>query len=200
MWRGRYLIMPNPCILCSASCCTDLYITVTIFDVLRISKKTGKKPEDFATLYPLRLINFDNDTVLEFHDRKYMEEHILCLKSHPCIFLDGKKCSIHGFSPSACGSFPKGIDGKYRTRLCPFPAGLVFRVLGTDVRNTYEWELGTYKKIVSEWNRRKGKKNDCMDFLLARAEEELGKDHSFKEGAGSGSLSTTCATASSAMK
>jgi len=169
--------MPNPCALCSARCCTDLYITVTIFDIIRIAERTRKKPEEFSQLYPLRLINFDNDTVLEFHDKKYMEEHILCLNSHPCLFLEGRKCSIHGFSPSVCRAFPKGIDGRFKTRLCPFPAGLLFRVsgLGADVRETYSWELDTYKEIVAEWNRKKGKGAGCMDFLLSRGKEELAR-------------------------
>jgi len=165
--------MPSPCDLCPANCCRDLYITVTVFDVIRIAERTGREPGGFCLFYPLRLINFDNDTVLEFHDGRFMEEHILCLKSHPCLFLERNRCRIHDFSPSVCRAFPKGIDGVYKTRLCPFPAGLAFRVLGTDMRKTYAWELGAYKEIVAEWNRSRGKKDDCMGFLLKRAKEEL---------------------------
>ena len=191
--------MPNPCILCSASCCTDLYITVTVFDVIRIAKETGREPGEFAVLYPLRLINFDNDTVLEFHDRKYMEEHILCLKSHPCIFLDGKRCSIHKFSPSVCRAFPKGIDGRYKTRLCPFPAGLVFRVLGTDVRKGYAWELDEYKKIVAQWNKKRGKKDECLGFLIEHAQTAIRGYQECSDGS-CGSFSKTSPTASSEIK
>jgi Fe-S-cluster containining protein len=169
--------MASPCDICPARCCTDLHITVTIFDIIRIAERTGKKPEEFSKFYPLRLINFDNDTVLEFHDKRFMEEHILCLNSHPCLFLEGRRCGIHGFSPSVCRAFPKGIDGVFKTRLCPFPAGFLFRVsgFGVDVRETYAWELGTYKEIVAEWNRKKGKGAGCMDFLISRGKEELAR-------------------------
>ena len=174
--------MANPCTLCDASCCTDLYITVTIFDIIRISDRLGQKPEEFSQLYPLRLINFDNDTVLEMHDKKYLEEHILCLNSHPCVFLKGKRCEIHGFSPSVCTAFPKGIDGRWKTRLCPAVSGIMFRTLGfgAQLRPTYLWELGTYKEIVAQWNKKRGKKADCMEFLLNRAREELGKKSAVK--------------------
>lgn len=161
--------MLNPCFFCSANCCKDLYITVTAFDVLRISERIGKQPNEFAEISPMRLINFDNDTVLECYDGKYMQEYILCLKSHPCIFLSGKRCTIHSFAPSVCKSFPKGIDGRFKTRLCYFPAGIMFQVLGTNMPKNYADELREYKKIVLEWNRKKGKKNECMDFLLKMA-------------------------------
>ncbi len=161
--------MLSPCSLCSARCCKDHYISVTIFDVLRISEKTGKKPEEIAALYPLRLINFDNDTILEFYDNGYPAEHILCLKSHPCVFLEGKRCSIHDFAPSVCKTYPKRINGTFNLRLCPFPSGLLFRILGTDMPRDYADELRKYKKIVSEWNKKKGERKDCMDFLISRA-------------------------------
>jgi Fe-S-cluster containining protein len=161
--------MINPCSICSAECCRNHYITVTIFDIIRISEKTGKKPREFAEFYPLRLINFDNDTVLEFHDDGFPQEHILCLKSHPCIFLEGKGCSVHDFAPSACKTYPRMINGRFNMRLCPFPSGLLFRVLGTDMPKDYADELREYKKIVSEWNRKKGKRNECMEFLINRA-------------------------------
>ena len=161
--------MLNPCSFCSAECCKDHYITVTIFDVLRISEKTEKKLEEFAEIYPLRLINFDNDMVLEMQEGEF----ILCLKSHPCVFLEGKKCRIHGFAPSVCRTYPKRIDGKFNFRLCPMPSALLFRILGTDMPVNYRDELREYKKIVAEWNKKKGKKKDCMDFLISRARDPI---------------------------
>jgi Fe-S-cluster containining protein len=169
--------MVSPCSLCNASCCKDLYITVTIFDILRIMEETKKKHEEFAIIYPLRLLNFDNETVLECKEKeeKYISEHILCLKSHPCIFLESNHCTIHKIAPSVCKSFPKGIDGKFKTKLCPSPAGLAFRVLGTESRAEYKWELDTYKEIVETWNKSKASKSVCMDFLLDQGKEKLRK-------------------------
>jgi len=155
--------MLNPCSLCSAECCKDHYITVTIFDIIRIAEKTGRKSEEFAEIYPLRLINFDNDTVLETQEGEF----ILCLKSHPCIFLRNKKCSIHEFAPSVCRTYPKQINGKFNFRLCPFPSSVLFRICGTDMPEEYSDELKEYKKIVAKWNKKKGKKKDCMDFLIS---------------------------------
>ncbi len=165
--------MLGPCSLCSAECCRNHYISVTVFDVLRISEKTKKKPEEFVILYPLRLINFDNDTVLEFHDNGFPEEHILCLKSHPCIFLEGKKCRIHEFAPSVCRTYPEKTDGKFNLELCPFPSAFLFRVLGTNMPSNYKKELRRYKTIVKEWNKKKGKKRDCIDFLISRARDPI---------------------------
>jgi len=163
------MLMPGPCSFCSAECCRNHYITVTVFDILRIAGKTGKRPGDFAGLYHLRLLKFDNDTVIELHDNGFPEEYLLCLKSHPCIFLDGKRCGIHDFAPSVCKTYPRQICGGFNLGLCPFPAGLLFRIFGTDMPGEYAKELEEYKKIVAEWNRKKGKRKDCLGFLLSKA-------------------------------
>ncbi len=165
--------MASPCSLCNAECCRNHYITVTAFDIQRIAGKTGRRPEVFAVLYPLRLLNFDNDTVIELHDNGFPEEHLLCLKSQPCIFLEGKRCSIHDFAPYVCRTYPKQVNGKVNLRLCPFPANLLFRIFGTDMPEGYVRELEEYKNIVAEWNRKKGKKKDCLDFLLSRTHSPL---------------------------
>ncbi|NYZ76700.1 YkgJ family cysteine cluster protein [Candidatus Micrarchaeota archaeon] len=165
--------MISPCLLCSAECCKNLYITVTAFDVLRISESTGRAVGGFAEIYPLKLINFDNETVLECWDGKYPAEYILCIKSHPCFFLEGGRCTIHDFSPCVCRSFPKGVDGRFKTRLCPIPAGFLFRVLGTNMPRAYAEELDCYKETVAEWNRGKGKVKDCMEFLLKKTKARI---------------------------
>ncbi len=79
--------MANPCELCNAECCKDYIVTVTSFDVARIWGKTGKEFGDFAAPEPLRLLNFDNDTVLECYEKGMRYDYVLALKSRPCIFL-----------------------------------------------------------------------------------------------------------------
>ncbi len=167
------MIMAGPCSLCNAECCREHYITVTVFDILRISSKTGRKLDEFAVFYPLRMLNFDNDTVLEFYDDGYPAEHILALKSHPCIFLEGRRCTIHDFAPYVCRTYPRRINGSFNNRLCPLPAAFLFRVFGTKMPENYAEELDGYKEIVASWNRKKGKNKDCMDFLVEGAKSVL---------------------------
>ncbi len=86
--------MLNPCSACPASCCRDYSITVTSFDIAKIMRKTGKKFQEFAELWPLRILNYDNDTVLECYRGKMRCDCILELKSQPCIFLENDKCKM----------------------------------------------------------------------------------------------------------
>lgn len=161
--------MITPCSFCTAECCKNHYITVTAFDIIRISEKTGRKAEDFAALYPLRLIKFDNETVLETYDGKYPEEYLLCLKCHPCIFLKRNKCTIHDFAPYVCGTYPKQVNGKFNFRLCPAPSSVLFRMSGIKVPEKFREELDAYKEMVAEWNKKKGKKKNCLSFLIKKA-------------------------------
>ncbi len=161
--------MIRPCSFCTAECCKNHYITVTAFDIAKICRKTGKKAEEFAVLYPLKLINYDNDTVLEVQEEGYMMEYVLCLKSHPCIFLKENRCSIYEFSPSVCGMYPKQINGRYNFGFCPMPSVLLFRMTGVNMSDSFISELKAYREIVAEWNKKKGKKKECLDFLLKQA-------------------------------
>jgi len=167
--------MLSPCSFCSADCCKNHYITVTAFDIARLSEKLGKKAEEFAVLYPLKLINYDNDTVLEMQEEGCTMEYVLCLKSHPCLFLEKNRCTIHDFSPSVCRMYPKQINGNYNFGFCPIPSKMVFRMTGINMKNDFIAELEVYKKIVAEWNKKKGKKKDCLGFLVERA-HQLGQE------------------------
>ena len=74
--------MVNPCVFCSAECCKTYTITTTIFDILRISSKTGKLPEDIAFLHEPRLLSYDPDMVLDTTDG--YGYYLLGIRSHPC--------------------------------------------------------------------------------------------------------------------
>ena len=103
----------NFCKGCKAPCCRDYVITVTSQDILRIMGKTGKKPEEFAQLYPATILNLNEETVLECHEEGLRYDYILALKSHPCIFLgENSLCTIHEFAPYVCRSYPKNSLGK----------------------------------------------------------------------------------------
>lgn len=185
---------PSPCNLCSAICCKDYFITVTSFDVLRVAEKLDKRPEEFAVLEPARIFNQDNETVLECYnddrsgtDNAYRTDkkggtqtlqtrydYLLTFKSHPCIFLSrDNRCEIFDFAPRSCRSYPLNLSGKMLPHpRCQSVSRLAFSVLSLASRvrhksdSAYARELEEYKKLVKEWNSRRGTKERCWEFLF----------------------------------
>jgi Fe-S-cluster containining protein len=160
--------VPNPCSFCDANCCKSYIITVTAFDILRVMEKTGRGPDEFATLHQARLLAFDPDTTLDMEDDSWV--YLLGFRSHPCVFLQKNRCAIHDCAPLSCRRYPFQLDGKLNARFCPFASQMIFRLKGADIpAERMRRELGLYKGIVREWNSGPGKKADCMPFLLKRA-------------------------------
>lgn len=162
--------MLNPCSLCDANCCKTYTLTATAFDILRIMEATGRKPEEFATLHPARLLSFDPDMTLDMEGDNWA--YLLGLKSHPCVFLSKNQCPIHSAAPLSCRRYPFQFGGKLNTRFCPLPSQLVFRVKGPDIGTAgMREELRLHRELVAEWNKKPGKKSQCIAFLLGRAEK-----------------------------
>ncbi len=154
----------DPCSFCSGECCKTYLITVTSFDILRIQQKTGKRPEQFSALHSGRLLFYDDDTILQFDDGT---EAILGLKSHPCIFLNGRRCSIYEHAPLSCRCYPHTLYGSMKARFCPIIPRIIFWLKGPDKRMAQaEKEFSEYKKIVKKWNANPGKREECLRFLL----------------------------------
>ncbi len=166
--------MLSPCLLCGAECCKNHLITITAFDVLRICAE-GYRASDFAVFAPCKIMNYDNEMVLEFHETGCAEDYLLAIKSYPCYFLEWRRCMIHEYAPSVCRAYPRNSSGKMIGGLCPGIPKVMHSAMGTHIRPEYEWEIDSYRKIVGEWNRNKGRKGECMGFLMQRASEELGK-------------------------
>ncbi len=156
--------MINPCSFCSACCCKTYTITVTSFDILRICKNTGKKPEEFTVFHPVRLLAYDPATVIDFEDGN----GILGFKSHPCVFLKNNLCTIYKFAPLSCRRYPFTLNGSINPRFCPLPSRLIFRFNAPGPRENLDHELNAYKKIVKEWNKNPGKKKDCLSFIMEK--------------------------------
>ncbi|MEK6982892.1 MAG: YkgJ family cysteine cluster protein [Candidatus Micrarchaeota archaeon] len=170
--------MVSPCSLCTAKCCKGYLITVTSFDILRIMQNTNKKPEEFCSLVYSNILNTDNDTVLECfvkEDDKYPCEYVLALKSYPCTFLGSdNRCTIHEFAPLGCRMYPyKSTEGELIPRpLCPSVSNLLFRIQKPTVKIAeYQKHMKAYKEIVEIWNKKKGKLDDCMQFLLEESKK-----------------------------
>ena len=173
----KYMI--NPCNGCKATCCKNYVITVTSFYVIEIAQKTNRNYLEFAELYPARLLNYDWDTVLQCYNAtdqaKLPTYHLLAIKSHPCFFLKNNWCSIHDFAPFICRQYPYTLSGKeLMKRHCSFLSHCIFYLKGpTDSK--YALRIPAYKKIVKEWNSKKGDKTECMEFLIKKSYELVNK-------------------------
>lgn len=157
----------NACKLCDARCCKELTITVTIFDVIRISKATGKKPEEFCEIIYPSLLFYDTRDLIGYYENDIYYEGLLALKSHPCIFLKKNLCSIYPVRPLACRLYPFNIAKKLKkSALCP-PASKVvfyFQKPPQELIESYNREELMYRELVSKWNYinkklKKGRKN-----------------------------------------
>lgn len=164
--------MVNPCSFCRAECCKTYTITVTVFDILRIKKRTGKDPKEFSVFHEPRLLSYDPDMVLSTIDGA--GRYLLGMKSHPCVFLDKDNlCDIHDCAPLSCRSYPFQLGGKMNARLCPALSKVVFHFQGRPSgRENLLSELELHKDIVIAWNKNPGKKSECLRFLLGMAAEE----------------------------
>ncbi len=169
--------MLNPCSLCTARCCKQHLITVTSFDILKIHENTKKPIEEFAELADPRILNIDNDTVLEFYDSsdRYPECRVLAIKSGPCHFLTkDDRCSIHEFAPLTCKRYPFGPDGKItKNAVCPAISKVLFSFMKIE-NERFNNNLKAYKEIVKKWNTRRGKLAECMNFLMEESKKENG--------------------------
>ncbi len=165
------------CSLCDARCCKTRVITITAFDMYRIWKK-GKKIEEFVELRRANLLNIDFDQVLICNDNGFEDYYLLTIKSHPCVFLKDNKCSIYEYAPLVCKVYPFNVIGKLmKNTMCPLITKPLFYLRGEEgFRNFLYKENEEYKKIVEKWNKIKGSREECIDFLL----KEAGK-RSFKK-------------------
>ena len=161
----------NPCLLCDAKCCRGYKICVTPFDVLRIAKNTGLKPEEFSGLYSEHIFSYDMDTVIEDKDGK---QYLLYLNSPPCPFLaKNGNCTIYGFAPLVCRVYPYTERGRLKKApKCGLFNRLLFRMSKPEGVGQYNDEYALYVRIAARWNRRKGTKDEAFRFLMGEAAKE----------------------------
>lgn len=166
--------MVNPCEFCDARCCKDYLVTVTSFDIARISRKTGLKPEEFSYLSPCRIINYDPRTVLLCRENGVEREYLLCIKSWPCHFLKGGKCTIHDFAPLACRLYPFNSKGeKLKSVRCPALPDFLFSFVEKPDVDDYNFWIKKYYDLVKSWNSKKGTTEECFSYLVEESEKIL---------------------------
>ena len=160
----------SPCSGCKAPCCRDYLITLTSFDVSRIAENTKKKPEEFAQLSRANILNLNESTILECYEKNERYDYLLALNSHPCTFLKESKCSIHNFAPYICRFYPYTSEGKILGRArCNIIQKAGFKLAGVSIsKEAYSNQITEYMKLVKEWNKKKGTKEECWEFLFSR--------------------------------
>ena len=119
-------------------------------------------------LHQARLLSFDPDTTLDMMDDG--RAYLLGIRSHPCVFLKGNLCSIHKAAPLSCRRYPFRLDGSLNARFCPLSSKLLFMLKRPDIpAERMAEEIVLHKKIIKEWNKKPGKKADCIPLLKGKA-------------------------------
>lgn len=160
--------MINPCSFCDARCCKSYTITTTIFDLVRIANATNKPIESFTEFHEPRLLSYDPDLVIDTTDG--YECYLLGIKSHPCVFLNvfANRCTVHKDAPLSCKRYPFTLSGSHNPRFCSFASSLLYRFCSPDIGLTeLEKELALHKSFVRKWNKKKGTRNECLEFLIS---------------------------------
>jgi len=163
--------------MCNGNCCASFVITITSFDVLRIMKETGLKPEEFSELRRLDILSYDDSQVIECKEKKFKDYYLLSLKSHPCYFFDSRKgCKIHSAKPMACRIYPFNQDEKFNSQaVCPLLSGLLFRISASPKQNVrqYRKERELYYEIVKKCNSRSRSRKTAMKFLVSETKKHF---------------------------
>ncbi|RME18305.1 MAG: YkgJ family cysteine cluster protein [Bdellovibrio sp.] len=158
------------CSLCDGKCCRELLITATVFDVIRISEKIGKKVEEFAELVEPRVLRVDWKNVVECKEGLY----VLALKSRPCIFLDGNRCSIYDVAPLSCKAYPSSL-GSLSIEQCPTASRVIFKIHNPGKKNLekLEREVREHKKIVAKVSSKERVKKEVLEKMIEEGRKSL---------------------------
>jgi len=163
--------------MCNGNCCASFVITITSFDLLRIMKETGLKPEEFSQLRRLDILSYDDSQIIECKENKFKDYYLLSLKSHPCYFFDSKKgCKIHSAKPMACSIYPFNEYEKFSEKsMCPFISGLLFRTSKPQKENIlkYKKEKELYCELVKKCNSRSRTRENAMKFLVSETKKQF---------------------------
>ena len=68
-----------------------------------------------------------------------------------------------------CRSYPYTSEGKMLGRArCNILQTAGFKLAGVSIsKEEYSRQINEYMKLVKEWNRKKGTKEECWEFLIA---------------------------------
>lgn len=95
---GRAAEAQMDCTTCGA-CCRDIIVPVNTEEQVRLARRLGLSPEQFAERY---LVTNDDDEP--------------AIEARPCPFLDGNRCSVYEDRPEVCRGYPY-VGGNIRSRM-----------------------------------------------------------------------------------
>jgi len=141
--------------------------------VVRISKHTGLKPNEFAELRRLDLIVYNPNTVLKCYNilGDFDNYYVLTLKSHPCYFFDEEKriCKIYKYAPTSCRIYPYNEHGNVSNlAVCPLRARILFSLKKPKqyLMKKMKRETNAYYKFVKACNEMRLDKEKCFNKLI----------------------------------
>lgn len=108
----------EPCASCGAGCCRCCVVSVTGFDIKRLLKRIGGKPEDFLEARRATEVSFSFEQPFFLMDGKKqgdaIVEWLVCLKrmkDRGCVFQNKKgRCVVHDIAPLSCRAYPFTIS------------------------------------------------------------------------------------------
>jgi len=155
-------------------------ISVTPFDLLRISSGTGLEPKSFSSLMPRNIFRYDEETAIETEDRGRC---LLYINSPPCMFLsEGGKCTVRGFAPLVCRVYPYTEGGRLKKNAkCGRIQRLLFGLRGPEAVEQYNHEQALFVRIAARWNRKGGTAERALGFLVREAAAEINRRESLFE-------------------
>ena len=92
----------HPGVPCFNSCCADVNIVMTPFDVLRLARRLGMNTRDFLETHTSNPIT--KDLQLPMIMLKMKDED-----AKPCPFVDDEGCTVYEDRPWACRMYPLGM-------------------------------------------------------------------------------------------
>ena len=92
----------HPGVPCFNSCCADVNIVLTPFDVLRLARRLGMNTQDFLETHTSNPIT--KDLQLPMVMLKMKDED-----AKPCPFVGDEGCTVYDDRPWACRMYPLGM-------------------------------------------------------------------------------------------
>ncbi|VVC02522.1 Putative zinc- or iron-chelating domain protein [Candidatus Bilamarchaeum dharawalense] len=145
----------------SGKCCTSFGVCVTPFDLLRISKAIGLKPEDIVQFIPEPPNRERTEPAVIVDTGKFLMV-LKWKKELICMFYSGSGCNIYEDRPMLCRTYPFCLkNGKFsemKSRVCPsswIPEAMEKKQYLADLKQ-YEKEVMAYRLMVEKWNGKGG--------------------------------------------
>ncbi len=185
--------MESACLRCG-KCCTQFGVCVTPYDINRIKKATGLKPDEFLQVIPEQpgrdrqepSVLIDGELSLLVLKWKVLASTLTAAAhegqkpqgSRICMFTSSNSCTIHVSRPMVCRTYPFSPLGNeltsMRSRVCPshWVPGPKEKGLYAADMETYRKRVEEYKELATVWNQNGGGSlSEFVEFVLSSLEQ-----------------------------